>query len=169
MLREHPLRSRVKAQTRSIAQRLELSFPPRVDAGQTLVPARRVIAVNIIRRAEVGEVLARIYDAEISARVEWLFDGGFVWALIGAEDEIPRICIDDALADGFSTHLQSQEAAQALERGQFLQRDWRVRGRARTIEEAVTALAEAIARLHAGIPFAQWWTGRREGSSKREE
>jgi hypothetical protein len=45
----------------------------------------------------------------------------------------------------------------------LLARDWLRRGRARRIETAVGALAEAIAELHPHSEFTRWW---REGRAR---
>ena len=109
----------------------------------------------------IGEVLRRIYDAEIPGRIEWRFDDGFVWALIGSNGQAtaknrPRVWMDDALA-GEPTRVQSDLAARGHERAQFLMRDWQERGKTRTLEDAVLALADAIVRHHESSDFARWW------------
>ena len=98
-----------------------------------------------IEREAVGEVLAKLYDCEINCRVEWAWDGGFVW--VWNDRSYPRVWVDDGLAGVRETVLaQSDEAARASDKAQFLAPDWRARGTEPTIEEAVTALAEAINR-----------------------
>jgi hypothetical protein len=109
----------------------------------------------------ISEVLQRIYQSEIPGRIEWMFDEGFVWVLVGPNGEeharnLPRLWVDNALA-GERTTARSDLAREAVEPSQFIMRDWRARGCERTIDSAVYALADAIVRLHASSEFAQWW------------
>jgi hypothetical protein len=109
----------------------------------------------------ISEIFRRIYEAEIAGRIEWMFDDGFVWVLVGPNGEqqarnAPRLWMDDALS-GDHTTAQSDHASGALDQSQFVMRDWRERGRARTIEDAVRALADAAARHYKASEFARWW------------
>jgi hypothetical protein len=116
--------------------------------------------VKTLRPDIVSEALRRIYDAGIPGRIEWMFDEGFVWALVGTDGDgarvLPRLWLDDALA-GTRTVVQSDEAAQAQEHSRVAQRDWLKRGRQRSIEGAVCALAEAIVLYYPENEFAHWW------------
>ena len=117
------------------------------------------IAVRKFEPAYVAEIIRRIYSAEIPGRIEWMFDDGFVWVLVGPNGDsrnLPRVWMDDAFANA-QTKVQSATAAPAHERSQFLMRDWLERGKERTIEDAVCALAEAIVRHHEHSEFARWW------------
>jgi hypothetical protein len=61
---------------------------------------------------DVGEVVRRIYDARIPARIEWMFDDGFVWVLLGGgeRERLPRVWLDDML-EGARTLARSEAAA----------------------------------------------------------
>lgn len=118
-----------------------------------------------VSRQDVGEVLSRIYAAEIPIRLEWVFDSGFVWVLVGTEDRwparVPRLWVDEGLSgDDAATSLHSDTMAGAMDDERLLLPDWRERGSAKTIEDAVSALAEAISRHCVDSEFAQWWTAR---------
>jgi hypothetical protein len=108
-----------------------------------------------------SETLRRIYAARIPGRIEWMFDHGFVWVLVNGNTDgklLPRTWVDDALSD-VRTVVESEPAAQAHARSQMLTCDWLRRGRERTFDAAVAALAAAIAGEFPHIEFARWWHG----------
>lgn len=93
--------------------------------------------------------------AKVNCRIEWFFDGGFVWVLNNGD--YPRVRIDDGLdGDKQTVIAQSDEGARAMDRGQVMRRDWIARGSEPTIEEAVTAPAEAIL-AEGPSAFSKWW------------
>ena len=105
---------------------------------------------------QIGEVLHRIYQAEIPGRIEWMFDDGFVWVLVNRQRDLPRLWMDDALS-GHRTVAQSELAARGGERAQFLTADWQERGREHSLAAAVAALGDAIVRHYEDSEFARWW------------
>lgn len=113
--------------------------------------------MKTIKQESVGEVLAAIYASEIPIRLEWVWDGGFTWVLVGGDTtHYPRVWNDDAL-DGWETIIQSDEGARASDAGQFLQRDWLDRGSEHTVQDAVARLADAILEHLPSSAFANRW------------
>lgn len=113
--------------------------------------------MKTIKQESVGEVLAAIYASEISIRLEWVWDGGFTWALIGSSSEyFPRVWNDDSL-DESTTIMQSDEGARAADAGQFLRKDWLARGSEDTVQAAVTRLGDAILEHMPESAFANQW------------
>lgn len=109
----------------------------------------------------MAEMFRRLYAARIPGRIEWMFDDGFVWVLVRADgNAFPRLWVDDALG-GVSTVVESNAATQARDQARSLAPDWLARGRARTIEAAVQALADAAMEHHPDSEFAHWWRSRR--------
>jgi hypothetical protein len=136
-------------------------------------PTERRTAIRFLRAVTklgnglIGDVLSRMYQCEIPGRLEWMFDEGFVWVLVGPNGEararnLPRLWMDNTLG-GERTTAQSELASVALEPSQVMMCDWRERGRERTAEAAVCALADAITRHYASSEFARWWRELRAG------
>lgn len=113
--------------------------------------------MKTIKQESVGEVLAAIYDSEIPIRLEWVWDGGFTWALItGSAEYYPRVWNDDSL-DGATTAMQSDVGARAADAGQFLRKDWLARGSEETVQAAVARLGDAILKHLPASAFANQW------------
>ena len=114
--------------------------------------------MKTIKQESVGEVLAAIYASEIPIRLEWIWDGGFTWSLIGGGDRecYPRVWNDDSL-DGAETSMQSDVGARAADAGQFLRKDWLARGSEETIQAAVARLGDAILEHLPSSAFANQW------------
>lgn len=114
--------------------------------------------MKTLKQESVGEVLAAIYDSEIPIRLEWVWDGGFTWALIGGGDRecYPRVWNDDSL-DGAETSMQSDAGARAADAGQFLRKDWLAGGSEETITVAVARLGDAILEHLPTSAFANQW------------
>jgi hypothetical protein len=92
--------------------------------------------IRVFAKAEVGEVLQRIYDSEINVRIQSFWDGGFETA-VGDEmngwEDAPSIV---------------QAACKALDYNE------------RKIEVVVAALAFEVVQHYPDSTFAQWY---REG------
>lgn len=113
--------------------------------------------MKTIKPESVGAVLTAIYDSEIPIRLEWVWDGGFTWALIGGtRDCFPRVWNDDML-DGGGTIMQSDAGARAADAGQYLQKDWLARGSEETVQAAVARLSDAIVEHLPSSAFASRW------------
>ena len=116
----------------------------------------------MLPRSRVGDVLQAIYDTEWPIRLEYLWDGGWVWVLVGrndttAEVTFPRVWTDDQL-DGKQTVLcMSEFIKDQFERIPSIEKDWVARGNEKTIEDAVFCLATAIADETPDSEFSRQW------------
>jgi hypothetical protein len=108
---------------------------------------------------EVGPVLKRIYDSEINIRIDWLWDGGYTWAIIEGYKEgvVPRVAYDDYLEGAFKFISITKDHKRDLNSPQFQNIDWIERGGSHDIAEAISQLAEAVARHNPGSDFEIWY------------
>lgn len=103
-----------------------------------------------------------IYDTEWPIRLEYVWDGGWTWSLIGhnglPEDrKFPRVWFDDQLAGENTPVCISAEAAAQMESLPVQERDWLARGYAKSIEEAASQLADVLSRQAPDSDFAKRW------------
>ena len=103
-----------------------------------------------------------IYDTEWPIRLEYVWDGGWTWSLIGhnglPEDrKFPRVWFDDQLAAINVPMCISPEAAAQIESIPTQEQDWLARGSAPSIEEAVSQLASELNSRIPDQPFAKRW------------
>lgn len=96
----------------------------------------------------IEPIIQAIYDAEIPCRLEWVFDGGFTWSLIGGT-QYPRVWLDDATDGAITTVVETVE--HMIIRNQPLpEKDWIARGCSYSLHEAVQQLAIAVMMHHPG-------------------
>ena len=117
-----------------------------------------------IELSDVGEVLDWIYRTEWPVRLEFIYDGGWTWAIIthngGVRRMLPRLFIDNHMDGSHRAVKMTPQARDSMETIHDQQRDWLHRGSARTVNEAVHAMACA---LHLEIPdsdFGRWWMAK---------
>jgi hypothetical protein len=96
----------------------------------------------------IEPILQAIYDAEIPCRIEWVFDGGFTWSLIGST-QYPRTWLDDATA--LDVLLVAESVDHMITRNEpLLEKDWIARGCSYSLHEAVQQLAIAVMMHYPG-------------------
>lgn len=89
--------------------------------------------MKIFTESEIGEVLKRLYDSEINAKIEWFWGGGFK-------------CTVGDFANGWYNNYDFPE----FETLNF-----------RRINEAVSALAFRAADIYPDRDFAKWYIERK--------
>jgi hypothetical protein len=99
---------------------------------------------------KVSEILQQIYNSEIPARIEFMFDLGFCWNLID-EKKFPRIFYD------FQLEGLTIENSLSQDRVPFFEKDWIEKGVSATFEDAVMALSESVVKYFPDSLFSQWW------------
>jgi hypothetical protein len=110
--------------------------------------------IPVMAPDEVGHVLAKL---PVHFRLEAGLEDDYVWVLVEHDQSTsPRVFMDDML-EGVHVYWQSDDGARALDRGQFLRKDWSARGCEDTLERAVAALAAAAAARYPDDAFAEWW------------
>ena len=115
-----------------------------------------------IPRASVGDLLQAIYDTEWPIRLEYVWDGGWVWVLGGhngpeEEKRFPRVWFDNQLQGQQRMICLSNLARNQVESIPTQERDWVERGSSKTIEGAVSELAEALSRHMPDSDFTKKW------------
>lgn len=117
-----------------------------------------------ITLADIGAILKKINDSEISFRFENLVTIGYRWAVVGypkAKDvydiHLKRVEIDDAI-DGARAITAIDEFYQANNELHIQQRDWFERGAEdEDIALAVRDLANSICRVYPDSDFTKWY------------
>jgi hypothetical protein len=117
-----------------------------------------------ITLADIGAILKKINDCEISFRFENLVAIGYRWAVVGYPESndaydiiLKRAEIDDAI-DGARTITAIDEFHQANNELHIQQRDWFERGSEdEDIVVAIRDLANSICRVYPDSDFTKWY------------
>lgn len=112
-----------------------------------------------IELSEVGEVLDRIYKTECPIRLEYVWDGGWVWTVLGVDNKEawPRVWIDDDIEGNFKISVMNEAVRDRIETIHKQEKDWLYRGQAKPINEAVHAMACALYLEIPDSEFGRWW------------
>lgn len=92
------------------------------------------------------KVFEKIYESEINCRLEWRWDGGFVWSI--QNDEWPRIWKDDDIQDDYKRISRMD--------GNKLEKDWIDRGSSDTIDGAFYDMINSIEKHFPNSAFTKW-------------
>ncbi len=114
--------------------------------------------------ADIGVILKKINDCEISFRFENLVAVGYRWAVVGHPQaknvydiHLKRVEIDDAI-EGARAITAISEFHQANNELHIQQRDWFERGSEdEDIVVAVRDLANSICRVYPDSDFTKWY------------
>ena len=114
--------------------------------------------------ADIGVILKKINDCEISFRFENVVAIGYRWAVVGYPEgndvfdvHLKRAEIDDAI-EGSITVAAIDEFHQAMNELHIQQRDWLERGSEyEDITIAVKDLANGICRVYPDSDFTKWY------------
>ena len=118
--------------------------------------------MKTITRVLVGDLLQEIYDTEWPIRLEYVWDGGWTWALVGnngpvEERRFPRVWFDNQLQGKQIAICVSESAREQMESIPMQEPDWVARGHCKTIEQACFNLAEALSIYKPNSDFAKKW------------
>ncbi len=117
-----------------------------------------------ITLADIGVILKKINDCEISFRLENLVAIGYRWAVVGYprgkdvfDVQLKRAEIDDTL-QGAMVINAIDEYSQAINNVHIQQRDWFERGSEYDdLTAAVRDLANSICRIYPDSDFTKWY------------
>ena len=100
------------------------------------------------------KIFQKIYDSEINIRIEWMWDGGFTWCVLG-RGEFPRIFLDDNLSECLKKTVRSKFYSEKM-KNPIHKVDWIERGCEDDIEDAILKLIDAIIEHFPNSEFTSW-------------
>ena len=103
---------------------------------------------------KIIEIIESIYDSEIPCRMEWLFDGGYVWSI--QNNDYPRLFQDNSFEDNIKIVAENIDNI-LLRNNPILGKDWIERGCNYSFPEAVKELASVACKHFPDSKFAQWY------------
>jgi len=101
---------------------------------------------------QIPAILESIYESEIPCRLEWRFDGGFIWSI--QNNDYPRLWKDE---QSEQTVMCETTENMLLRNNPLLEKDWIARGGSYSFMETVEQLADEVCKLFPQSKFAKWY------------
>lgn len=108
--------------------------------------------MNRLTFAQASMIIESIYESEIPCRIEWVYDGGFVWSI--QNDEYPRLWKDEQIDQKI---LCETPENMLLRNNPFLEKDWTARGGSYSFLDTIMELADKVVELYPHSKLAEWY------------